>query len=162
MDEKNIKQIHKIFISEIATTFICGYIIYLLSTTLASGLDMRLIIPGVILIFVLLQGCVYWFFRDREANGKPYNSAIFLKIYGFLKKLTPYIILLYPLFLLYLLLFNRELLFVPFNVFGLILLFFAVIEYINYYYFNVNIGNMRTRIPSDLAVQLDKFEKGRS
>ena len=66
---------------------------------------------------------------------------------------------LYPLFLLVLLFADRGALFVPFNLFGLILLFFSIAEYINYYYFNMNIWNFKTRAPSDLSVELSAFKK---
>ncbi|MEF9919385.1 MAG: hypothetical protein RR790_09010, partial [Eubacterium sp.] len=111
MEKRDAKQIHRIFISEVATTLICIYIIYLLSKTLESGLDIRLIIPGIILIFVLLQGCVYWYLRDRKIKGLPFNTTVFLKTYRILKKITPYVISVYPLFLVVLLIFNRGMLF---------------------------------------------------
>lgn len=53
----------------------------------------------------------------------------------------------------------RGALFVPFNLFGLILLFFSIAEYISYYYFNMNIWNFKTRAPSDLSVELSAFKK---
>ena len=76
-----------------------------------------------------------------------------------LKRITPFVIGLYPLFLLVLLFADRGALFVPFNLFGLILLFFSIAEYVNYYYFSMNIWNFKTRSPSDLSVELAAFKQ---
>ena len=46
MDNKDAKQCHRLFLSELATMVVCGYLVYLLSTTLEGGLDIRLILPG--------------------------------------------------------------------------------------------------------------------
>ena len=117
---------------------VCGYLVYLLSTTLEGGLDIRLILPGAVLIFTLLQGCGYWLYRDQAASGKSVNRTTVLRIFSLLKRVTPFVIGLYPLFLLVLLFADRGALFVPFNLFGLILLFFSIAEYVNYYYFSMN------------------------
>lgn len=157
MDNKDAKQCHRLFISELATMVVCGYLVYLLSTTLEGGADLRLILPGAILIFTLLQGCGYWLYRDRQAAGKPVNQPAVLRGFTLLKKLTPVVIALYPLYLIVLLFTNRGALFVPFNLFGLILLFFSTAEYINYYYFDMNIWNFKARRPSDLSSELAAF-----
>lgn len=157
MENKDAKQCHKLFISELVTLIICGYLVYLLSSTLESGLDIRLILPGAILVFTLLQGCGYWLYRERAAAGKSVNRELILKAFMLLKKITPFIIGIYPLFLVVMLIMKPGAILMPFNLFGLILLFFSVIEYINYYYFDVNIWNFKRRNPSELAAELSEF-----
>lgn len=157
MENKDPKQCHKIFISELITMVICGYLVYLLSSTLESGLDIRLILPGAILIFTLLQGCGYWLYRDRAASNKPVDRTLIMKGFVLLKKITPFVIGIYPLFLIVMLIMKPGAILMPFNLFGLILLFFSIIEYINYYHFDVNIWNFKTRNPSDLAKDLAEF-----
>ena len=157
MDNKDAKQCHRLFLSELATMVVCGYLVYLLSTTLEGGLDIRLILPGA--VFTLLQGCGYWLYRDQAASGKSVNRTTVLRIFSLLKRVTPFVIGLYPLFLLVLLFADRGALFVPFNLFGLILLFFSIAEYVNYYYFSMNIWNFKTRSPSDLSVELAAFNQ---
>ena len=159
MDNKDAKQCHRLFLSELATMVVCGYLVYLLSTTLEGGLDIRLILPGAVLILTLLQGCGYWLYRDQAASGKSVNRTTVLRIFYLLKRITPIVIGLYPLFLLVLLFADRGALFVPFNLFGLILLFFSIAEYVNYYYFSMNIWNFKTRSPSDLSVELAAFKQ---
>ncbi|MGL6291909.1 hypothetical protein [Eubacterium aggregans] len=149
------KQCHKLFISELVTAFICGYIIYGLAGTLETGLDLRLIIPGAILIFVLLQGTAYWYCRRQEARSVFMDRPLILKIFALLKKATHYVLCLYPLLIIYLLLREPQQLWVPFNVFGTILWAFALIEFTNNYYFSVRLGNLKHRTPSDLALELD-------
>ncbi|MEG0377178.1 MAG: hypothetical protein RR614_01730 [Eubacterium sp.] len=157
MENKDAKQCHKIFISELITMIICGYLVYLLSSTLETGLDIRLILPGAILIFTLLQGCGYWLYRDRSASGKSVDRELIMKAFVLLKKITPFVIAVYPLFLVVMLIMKPGAILMPFNLFGLILLFFSVIEYINYYHFDVNIWNFKARNPSDLARELAEF-----
>ncbi len=154
MKKRNAKECQKLFISELVTTGICAYIIYALSGTLETGLDIRLLIPGAILIFVLLQGVAYWHYRKEDAAGEWVDRTQTMAIFKGLRTITPVILAIYPLFLLYLLLFNAADLWVPFNLFGVILCLFAGIEYINDYYFSVRIGNFKKRIPSDLAMEL--------
>ncbi|WP_195269786.1 hypothetical protein [Eubacterium sp. 1001713B170207_170306_E7] len=159
MDNKDAKQCHRLFLSELATMVVCGYLVYLLSTTLEGGLDIRLMLPGGILIFTLLQGCGYWLYRDRAASGNPVNRAAVLRIFSLLKRVTPFVIGLYPLLLFVLLFADRSALFVPFNLFGLILLFFSIAEYVNYYHFSMNIWNFKARTPSDLSEELAAFNQ---
>ena len=159
MDNKDAKQCHRLFLSELATMVVCGYLVYLLSTTLEGCLDIRLILPGAVLIFTLLQGCGYWLYRDQAAAGNSFSPTTVLRIFSLLKRVTPFVIGLYPLFLLVLLFADRGALFVPFNLFGLILLFFSIAEYVNYYYFSMNIWNFKTRSPSDLSVELAAFNQ---
>ena len=159
MDNKDAKQCHRLFLSELATMVVCGYLVYLLSTTLEGGLDIRLILPGAVLILTLNQGCGYWLFRDHAATRKSVNRTTVLRIFSLLKRITTFVIGLYHLFLLVLLFVDRGTLFVPFNLFGLILLFFSIAEYVNYYYFSMNIWNFKTRAPSDLSVELAAFKQ---
>ena len=159
MDNKDAKQCHRLFLSELATMVVCGYLVYLLSTTLEGGLDIRLILPGAVLIFTLFQGCGYWLYRDQAASGKSVNRTTVLRIFSLLKRVTPVVIGLYPLFLLVLLFADRGALFVPFNLFGLILLFFSIAEYVNYYYFSMIIWNFKSRSRSALSIELAAFNQ---
>ena len=70
MDNKDAKQCHRLFLSELATMVVCGYLVYLLSTTLEGGLDIRLILPGAVLIFTLIHASGYLQYSEKAYYGK--------------------------------------------------------------------------------------------
>ena len=125
MDNKDAKQCHRLFLSELATMVVCGYLVYLLSTTLEGGLDIRLILPGGRLNFYFtpglwLTGCtVTRLPLANRSTGQLFFGLFFPAQTGYTRCDRAL-----SLVLLVLLFADRSALFVPFNLFGLILLIF--------------------------------------
>jgi ABC-type uncharacterized transport system permease subunit len=156
MEKKTENQCHKLFLSELVTAIVCGYILYSLLDSTGAGADIRLILPGALLIFVLLQGAGYWYYRRQAVRGDIMDKerARILDIFAALKRLTPYVLCLFPLMILYFLVFDRASLPNMYNLFGLILWICSGIEFVNNYYFSVRFGNFKTKSASDLAMEL--------
>jgi len=159
MKEKSKKELNQLYMSELITAFVCGSLIYVLSESPGGALDIRLILPGAILIFIILESAGYWFYRYQLTENPGVHYAWVMPLFSFLKKLNPFLFILYPLLCLYLLIFDPGSLLVPMNFFGLILYAFSILENINYFYYNINIRNLKTKNPSELAIDLSHYEK---
>ncbi|MBK5244887.1 MAG: hypothetical protein JJE18_07670 [Eubacteriaceae bacterium] len=159
MEEKAKKELNQLYMSELITAFVCGALIYVLSESPGGALDIRLILPGAILIFIILESAGYWFYRHQLAENPGVHYAWIMPLFSFLKKLNPYLFFLYPLLCLYLLIFYPGSLLVPMNFFGLILYSFSILENINYFYYSINFRNLKTKIPSELARDLSLYAK---
>ena len=159
MKENSKKELNRLYMSEIITAFVCGSLIYMLSESPGGELDIRLLLPGAILIFIVLESAGYWFYRHQLIDNPEGHYSWVMPLFSHLKKLNRYLFILYPLLYLYLLIIDPGELFVPMNLFGLILYAFSIFENINYFYYTINIGNLKTKAPSELALDLLHYEK---
>ena len=92
------------------------------------------IYPLIILCFILLQGSAYWDICLRRIDGKntPKNTA---KIYSNLKRLNLFLLFLYiPIRIG----FASE---ATYNLSGLFIYLFTILEYINYYVIRISYKN---------------------
>jgi len=158
MEKKSKKELNRLYMSELVTVLVCGSLIYMLSDSSVGQLDIRLLIPGSILIFIILESAGYWFYRFQLAENPKTDYPWVMPVFSLLKKTNLVLFFLYPLFCLYLLIIDQSMLFIPMNIFGLILYGFSILENINYFYYNVTIGNFKTKLPSDLAIDLSNYE----
>lgn len=159
MEEKSKKELNRLYMSEIITAIVCGSLIYVLSESPGGELDIRLLLPGAILIFIILESAGYWFYRHHLIENPGIHYSWVMPLFSHLKKLNRYLFISYPLLCLYLLVIDPGKLFVPMNIFGLILYAFSIIENLNYFYYNINLRNLKTKTPSELAVELSVYKK---
>lgn len=159
MTEKTKKELHRLYMSELVTALVCGTLMYLLTDSTDQPLDLRLLLPGGVLIFIILQSAGYWYYRHQQVDD-PYTPRNWvLPLFFVLKKLNLGLFAVYPLYALYLAIFHADQFFVTMNIFGLILYAFSIIEYINYYFFSVQIGNLKKKVPAELSIELSDYEK---
>ena len=159
MSEKTPKELNRLYMSELITALVCGMLMYLLADSTGQPLDLRLLIPGGVLIFIILQSAGYWYYRHQLVDNPRNPMDWVMPVFSVLKKLDLVLFALYPLYLLYLLIFQPDAFFMTMNIFGLILYAFSMIEYYNYYYFSVQIGLIKKKVPSELSLELSQYEK---
>lgn len=159
MTEKNKKELNRLYMSELITALVCGVLMYLLTDSTGQPLDLRLLIPGGVLIFIILQSAGYWYYRYQLIDNPHTPIEWVMPLFSVLKKIDLGLFAVYPLYLLYLIIFQSDQFFVTMNIFGLILYGFSIIEYINYYYYSVQISNLKKKAPTDLNLELSEFEK---
>nr|WP_320024013.1 hypothetical protein [uncultured Acetobacterium sp.] len=159
MTEKTKKELNRLYMSELVTALVCGVLMYLLTDSTGQPLDLRLLIPGGVLIFIILQSAGYWYYRYQLIDNPHTALNWVMPLFSGLKKVNLGLFALYPLYLLYLVIFQSNQFFVTMNIFGLILYGFSIIEYINYYFYSVQISNLKKKVPSDLNLELSAFEK---
>jgi hypothetical protein len=158
MTEKTKKELNRLYMSELLTALVCGMLMYLLTDSTGQPLDLRLLIPGGVLIFIILQSAGYWYYRYQLLEDPRNPMDWVMPVFSMLKKLDLALFALYPLYLLYLLIFQPDAFFMTMNIFGLILYAFSMIEYYNYY-FSVQIGTIKKKVPSELSLELSHYEK---
>ncbi|MBC3899796.1 hypothetical protein [Acetobacterium malicum] len=159
MTEKTKKELNRLYMSELITALVCGMLMYLLTDSTGQPLDLRLLIPGGVLIFIILQSAGYWYYRYQLLDNPRNPMDWVMPVFAVLKKLDLALFGLYPLYLLYLVILKPEAFFMTMNIFGLILYAFSMIEYYNYYYFSVQIGLIKKKVPSELSLELSHYEK---
>ncbi|WP_296557890.1 hypothetical protein [uncultured Acetobacterium sp.] len=159
MTEKTKKELNRLYMSELVTALVCGMLMYLLTDSTGQPLDLRLLIPGGVLIFIILQSAGYWYYRHQLLDNPRTPMDWVMPVFSVLKKLDLALFALYPLYLLYLVLLKPEAFFMTMNIFGLILYAFSIIEYYNYYYFSVQIGLIKKKVPAELSLELSQYEK---
>lgn len=159
MTEKTKKEMNRLYMSELITALVCGMLMYLLTDSTGQPLDLRLLIPGGVLIFIILQSAGYWYYRYQLLDNPRNPMDWVMPVFAVLKKLDLALFALYPLYLLYLVILKPEAFFMTMNIFGLILYAFSMIEYYNYYYFSVQIGLIKKKVPSELSLELSQYEK---
>jgi len=159
MSEKTPKELNRLYMSELITALVCGMLMYWLTDSTGQPLDLRLLIPGGVLIFIILQSAGYWYYRYQLVDNPRNPMDWVMPIFAVLKKLDLALFTLYPLYLLYLLIFQPDGFFMTMNIFGLILYAFSLIEYYNYYYFSVQIGQIKRKVPAELSLELSHYEK---
>lgn len=159
MTEKTKKELNRLYMSELITALVCGMLMYLLTDSTGQPLDLRLLIPGGVLIFIILQSAGYWYYRYQLLDNPRNPMDWVMPVFAVLKKLDLALFGLYPLYLLYLVILKPEAFFMTMNIFGLILYAFSMIEYYNYYYFSVQIGLIKKKVPSELSLELSQYEK---
>lgn len=161
MEQKSKKELNQLYMSELVTAFVCGSLIYMLSESPGGALDIRLILPGAILIFIILESAGYWFYRHQLVLNPGSHYSWVMPVFSLLKKLNRYLFILYPMLCVYFLVFDPARFFVPMNFFGLILYAFSILENTNYFYYNINLRNLKTKNPSELALDLLRYEKAK-
>ncbi|PKM59006.1 MAG: hypothetical protein CVU99_15705 [Firmicutes bacterium HGW-Firmicutes-4] len=159
MTEKTKKELNRLYMSELITALVCGMLMYLLTDSTGQPLDLRLLIPGGVLIFIILQSAGYWYYRYQLLDTPRNPMDWVMPVFSVLKKLDLALFALYPLYLIYLVILKPEAFFMTMNIFGLILYAFSMIEYYNYYYFSVQIGLIKKKVPSELSLELSHYEK---
>ena len=153
MLKKNKKDFQQLYTSELITALVCGALIYMMSDSV--GLDLRLLLPGGILIFIILQSASYWYYRKQILSNPDGHYGWVLPTFSFLKNLNPFLFLVYPLFLITLYIITRDALFTAVTIFGFILYVFSILEYFNCYYFSFQIRNFKK--PTELNLEIDNY-----
>lgn len=158
MAEKSKKELNRLYMSELVTACVCGILMYLLTDSTGQPLDLRLLLPGGILIFIILQSAGYWYYRYQRLDNPSSSYAWVMPLFSVLKKLNLVLFAFYPLYCIYLVIFQSEQFLMTMNIFGLILYAFSIIEYLNYYFYNIQLGNLKKKVPSELNVELSHYE----
>lgn len=151
------KQLVSLWLGELSAsiTFVIVFV-YTLRISLRLSIDVVMVYPFIVLIFILLQGSFYWFYSIRKIKNKIKNRRVFVKTYRFLRYLDLLIIAAYPFVLVFLLV--NEI--VPIlrieNFIAIFIYLFGVGEYINYFYIRLSYGKM------DDIIKLVKLKNLRS
>ena len=151
------KQLVSLCLGELAAsiTFVIVFV-YTLRILLRLSIDVVMVYPFSMLIFILLQGSFYWFYSIRKIKDKKKIRRVFVKTYRFLRYLDLIIIAAYP-FVLVCLLVNGI---VPIlrieNFVAIFIYLFGVGEYVNYFYIRLSYSKM------DDIIKLIKLKNLRS
>lgn len=158
MSEKSKKELNRLYMSELVTALVSGMLMYLLTDSTGQPLDLRLLLPGGVLIFVILQSAGYWYYRFQLLDNPSSALDWVIPLLYRLKKLNLVLFVLYPLYLVYLGIFQPAQFFMTMNLFGLILYGFSIIEYINYYHFSLQLTDLKNKKKSELNLELSRYE----
>ncbi|MEG1798278.1 MAG: hypothetical protein RR262_17510, partial [Clostridium sp.] len=98
MSDNNIKkELIRLSTGELAASLVFVFALSLLQERLNLTLDIVILYPFSLLIFILLQGSYYWLYCIKILEKKPVNQVSFRKAYKVLRTINLIIILLYPL-----------------------------------------------------------------
>lgn len=98
--------------------------------------------PFGLLIFILLQGSYYWFYRLRVLTQAGVDRDRFRFVYRAFRTVDLALILLYPVCLVVLFLINRAAFAVGSTLLGLFLYGFGIVEYVNYFYIRLSFSRL--------------------
>ena len=87
MTEKTKKELNRLYMSELITALVCGMLMYLLTDSTGQPLDLRLLIPGGVLIFIILQSAGYWYYRYQLLDNPRNPMDWVMPFFAVLKKL---------------------------------------------------------------------------
>lgn len=87
MTEKTKKELNRLYMSELLTALVCGMLMYLLTDSTGQPLDLRLLIPGGVLIFIILQSAGYWYYRYQLLEDPRNPMDWVMPVFSMLKKL---------------------------------------------------------------------------
>ncbi len=121
------------------------FILALISFNNYTPLDIDEIIlyPFSVLIFILLQGSYYWFYRFKMITGRRINKNRFINIYRALKIIDLILLVLYPAVIIYKFAYDNFA-FTTGSIFmGIFIYIFGIAEYINYYYIRLSYGKVK-------------------
>lgn len=135
---------------------ICYSFLYTLRITLRLSIDVVMVYPFSMLIFILLQGSFYWFYSIRKINDKIKNRGMFIKTYRFLRLLDLILIAAYPFIIVYLFVSGIVPILRIENFIAIFMYFFCVGEYVNYFYIRLSYGKL------DDIIKLIKLKNLRS
>lgn len=133
------KRLYRLWTGELAASFVFIFLLFSLKQKL--HLDILIVYPFSILIFILLQGSYYWFYCLRRINKKQVNPTRFIGVYKVLRLFDLFLISLFPFISVYSWLGGSQLTWVKISL-ALAIYFFAVGEYINYYYIRLSYDNL--------------------
>ncbi|WKY47842.1 hypothetical protein Q5O24_00510 [Eubacteriaceae bacterium ES3] len=153
------KDYHRLYMSELVTALVVGSLLYMTSHSRGMGLDLRLFLPGGILLFIILQSAGYWYYRHQQVITPGGDYHWIIPTFSFLKRINLVVLAIYPLYLLLMLMFYRPALWSAINVFGIILYGFSILEYFNYYYFSLQVHNLKKREPTELALEIQAYQQ---
>ena len=135
------KQLISLCLGEIVASI--AFIIALLTFKYNFGLEINLeiIYPFFILLFVLFQGSYYWYYCLKRIGKKSRNTKRFKGFYKQLKLLDLILIIIYPLILVYKVVFLKDLIIRFETTLGLFIYIFTMLEYVNYFYVRLSYNN---------------------
>ena len=151
------KDFKRLYMSELVTALVVGSLLYMTSKTNGLGFDLRLYLPCGLLIFIILQNAGYWYYRQQQKSNPGGDYRWVIPTFSRLKRINPFLLVIYPLYLIGLLLFYRPALWAPVNIFGLLLYGFSIVEYFNCYYFSFQLANLKEKAPTDLNLEIQDF-----
>ena len=122
-------------------TFILALISIKVNTNL--NIDMIILFPFTVLLFILFQGSYYWYYCLRKVTGKAVNKSWFKILYRTLRFLDIILILLYPLIMIFMFGWYGEGFKANAIFLGIFLYFFGIAEYINYFYVRLSYGKFK-------------------
>lgn len=107
------------------------------------NIDEIILYPFSVLIFILLQGSYYWFYRFKMITGRRINKNRFINIYRALKIIDLILLVLYPAVIIYKFAYDNFA-FTTGSIFmGIFIYIFGIAEYINYYYIRLSYGKVK-------------------
>jgi len=139
MPYKSIKkELVSLCTGEIAASIVFIFVLISLKSSLNLSIDMIILYPFSILVFILFQGSYYWFYRLKNINRKQVKQHRFRFVYRALRTIDLILIMLYPVIMIYEFLF-RSLVSVSGKTFvSFFIYIFSIIEYINYFYIRLS------------------------
>ncbi len=152
MQERTKAECRRILTGEVVTAGVCVYLIYLVLQNAGNYLDLRVLVPGVMLILTLAAECGYWLYRYKLADGANFRRGPVLAFFAKLKRFMPVLYAFYPLFLIVMLILDAPSILTVLTVFCVVVWAFAIIEYINLFKWTVNFRSFHK--PSELAQEL--------
>lgn len=151
MDKKDF---NRLYMSELVTALVVGALLYMTAKSNALGFDLRLFLPGGLLIFIILQNAGYWYYRHQQKINPGGDYRLVIPAFAFLKRFNPLILAFYPLCMIVLMLFYQSQLWSVVNIFGILLFGFSILEYYNYYFTSLQLANLKKKIPTDLNLEI--------
>ncbi|MCM1565635.1 MAG: hypothetical protein NC238_06740 [Dehalobacter sp.] len=98
------------------------------------NIDVVIMYPFCVLLFILFQGSYYWFYRLKMITGKKVNKNGFRRTYRLLKIIDLILILLYPVIIILGFAYD-DVVFTKFStLIGIFIYLFGIAEIINYFY----------------------------
>lgn len=144
LSDNNIKkELIRLSTGELAASLVFVFALSLLQERLNLTLDIVILYPFSLLIFILLQGSYYWLYCIKILEKKPVNQVSFRKAYKVLRTINLIIILLYPLMMLYQYFFGNLIALSGKTFMSLFLYIFSIIEYINYFYIRLSYNKLK-------------------
>lgn len=124
-----------------AVTFILALISFNNYTSLS--IDVIILYPFLVLIFILLQGSYYWFYRFKKITGRKVNKNRFINIYRTLRIIDLILFVLYLAVLIYKFVYANAVFTTGSMFMGNFIYAFGIAEYINYYYIRLSYGKLK-------------------
>ena len=149
----------KTMISELVTTLVVGFLIYEILDLNQNYTDLNLIIPGALLLFILLQGAGYWYYRMQIAGERNFDREKAVKTFAILEKADIILFAVYPVWLAVALLAFPDAVYHDTILFGVLTEIVAAVEYFSCYRQSLNWTNWKEKKPSNIRIMLDEYRE---
>ncbi|MGI6108426.1 MAG: hypothetical protein ACOYB8_01095 [Eubacteriaceae bacterium] len=161
-NEKKYKEYKKLMLSEVVTAIVVGALIYEIMDINGSYTDLNLIIPGVLLVFILLQGAGFQYYRMLTCGNKRFDEEQAVHAFDLLDKIDPWLFAVYPVYLIAALIMSPATVEQPTIIYGVLTVVIAALEYCNYYKQSLSYRNWSEKEPSDICKMLREYREKRN